>query len=128
MEAEFKRLAEFFIATMRANVGVELGYDESSVEWADGFVERQRERFRDDATGLVNVVGSFLGECVIANFGGRWSEHETGGWGVLFDAGTTAFPFAKVSKQFANGREGGDSIHSFYTTIPVILRSLDDVD
>lgn len=129
MEQEFKRLAEFLVATIRKDVGVELGYDDASVEWVDGFVERQRERFRgDDAAGLVNVVGSFLGECVIANFGGRWHEHETGGWGILFDTGTAAFPFAKTSKQFANGREGGDSVHSFYRTIPVILRSLDDVD
>jgi hypothetical protein len=63
----------------------------------------------------VNSLGSFLGECIIANAGGSWrwsDEHQT--WSVAFSDNSHAFPFVKVSKLFANGLEGGESILSFY--------------
>ncbi|HEX7174070.1 MAG TPA: hypothetical protein VF240_02135 [Pyrinomonadaceae bacterium] len=120
-------MAEKVIATLSAQSGLELGYDEPSVEWVDGFIERQRLRFSgEEAGGLVNVIGAFVGECVIANHGGRWREDEHG-WGVCFDDGNAAYPFAKVRKQFDNGREGGDSVHSFYETIGVLFKRSDDV-
>lgn len=128
MEEEFKRLADDMIRTLRSQTGVELKYDAESVAWLDGFIERQRESFPgDEAEGLVIVIGSFLGECVIANFGGRWSDREDEGWCVVFDEGTAVFPFNKTRKQFANGREGGDSIESFYNVVPVVVRSMSDV-
>ena len=128
LEEKFKELAEKVIKTLSERAGVELGYDGPSVEWVDGFIERQRGRFPGAAAdGLVNVIGAFVGECVIANHGGRWRRDEHG-WGVFFDDGNAAYPFAKVRKQFDNGREGGDSIHSFYQTIPAILRSVSDAD
>ena len=128
LEEKFRELAERLISTMAAQSGVELGYDGPSVEWVDGFIERQRGRFPGaEADGLVNVIGAFVGECVIANYGGRWRESEYG-WGVYFDDGNAAYPFAKVRKQFDNGREGGDSVHSFYETIGVIFdKRSDDV-
>jgi hypothetical protein len=127
LEEQFGELAEKLISTLSAQSGVELGYDGLSVEWVDGFIERQRVRFPGAAAdGLVNVIGAFVGECVIANYGGRWREDEHG-WGVFFDDGNAAYPFAKVRKQFDNGREGGDSVHSFYETIGVLFKRSDDV-
>ena len=126
MEERFREMAEKLIATMGAQSGLELGYDDASVEWVDGFIERQRVRFSgDEAQGLVNVIGAFLGECVIANDGGRWREDEYG-WGVFFDDGNAAYPFTKVRKQFDHGREGGDSVHSFYETTGVLLKQRSD--
>jgi len=126
LEERFREMAEKLITTMGAQSGLELGYDDASVEWVDGFVERQRVRFQgEEAQGLVNVIGAFLGECVIANHGGRWREDEHG-WGVFFDDGNAAYPFAKVRKQFDNGREGGDSVHSFYETIGVLFNKRSD--
>jgi hypothetical protein len=63
---------------------------------------------------LVSVLGSFLGECIIANAGGSWRWTEERQWGVAFPNNNWSFPFAKVSKLFENGLEGGDSILSFY--------------
>ncbi len=127
MEEQFRALAGTLVATI-AKQGVALDYDAASVEWVDGFIERQRARFPGaEADGLVNVIGAFLGECIIRNFGGRWRESE-GSWGVFFEGDTAAFPFAKVRKQFDHGREGGDSIRSFYEVIPVILRRAQDAD
>ncbi|HYP52088.1 MAG TPA: hypothetical protein VEQ42_01025 [Pyrinomonadaceae bacterium] len=125
MEEKFKELAGLFVSQM-AESGVQLGYDAPSVEWADGFVERQRARFTGgEEAGLVNVVGAFLGECVIASYGGRWRA-DGGAWAVYFDDSHAADPFSKVQKQFDNGREGGDSIYSFYTLIPVLFKRASD--
>lgn len=96
---------------------VDFGLNEESVEWVEGFIERQRERpdfDLDESGGLVGVLGSFLGACVAEAAGGRWHYMEEDGWGVLLPDGSTAFPFAKVRKQFRNGLEGGESISSFY--------------
>lgn len=61
--------------------GVAFGYDAQSVAWLDGYIELQR--VRTDATpqlvdGLVNVFGSYLGECVI-ECSGLWPS---AGWGI----------------------------------------------
>ena len=94
------------------------GFNLESVKWIEGFIERERGR-RDLSKGvpegLVNTLGSFLGECIVAATGGRWGWNDKQkDWGIQFKSGSMAFPFAKVSKQLANGLEGGDSIVSFY--------------
>ena len=98
------------------------GYTPESVKWVEGFIERQR--VREDASpefvrGLVNVIGSYLGECIIRCHGGRWTRDQDG-WFVAFDARNAVYPFSKVEKQFANGRE--DGIHSFFTLIPIAFQ------
>jgi hypothetical protein len=104
------------------------GYNRESVEWVDGFIERQRLRpeVKANPEEMVQVLGSFLGECVLHTYGGEWREHD-GSWGVFFDAGNAVFPFAKVRKQFDNGLEGGDSILGFFEIIePVFLNKPPD--
>lgn len=96
-----------------------LGYNEESVAWADGFVERQRARAdMEDFTGLSNVVGCFLGECIRINFGGEWQSTEYG-LAMAFSDGNSCFPLNKAGKHFANGAD--DSILSFYQTIPALF-------
>jgi hypothetical protein len=96
----------------------QFGLNRESVEWVEGYIERQRAQPGYDAkivSGLVNVLGSFLGECVIAATGGSWQwSEEMNAPGILFGNNTYVFPFVKVGKLFANGLEGGDSILSFY--------------
>lgn len=97
---------------------IDFGPNRESVEWVEGFIERQRARpdFDPDKTaGLAAVLGSFLGECIVAETDGEWKWHEEAGcWGVEVRDDNVAFPFAKVEKQLRNGVEGGDSILSFY--------------
>ena len=98
------------------------GYNARSVAWVDGFIEQQRSRSdldENETNGLVNVLGSFLGECVIRCFGGHW-QNEDGKWAVRFDKNNVAYPFHKVRKQFDNGQE--DSITKFFELIPVIFK------
>lgn len=62
-----------------------VGYSEAGVRWLDGYIQQQHEQ--GDAAnreGLVSTLGSFLGECIIHNFGGQWADVE-GFWCVLWD-------------------------------------------
>jgi hypothetical protein len=125
-EEQLRGLSEKFIAVMRSQLEVELGYDEASVEWADGYIGRVRPSVSEDSVvSISSLIGSFLGECVIANYGGRWRE--TGdGVGVCFDESNCVFPFAKVQKQFLHGE--GDSILGFYRTIGVVFKDFINAD
>jgi hypothetical protein len=98
------------------------GYNHESVKWLDGFIERERSRRDINTVGtekLIQVLGSYLGECVIHTYGGMWREQE-GQWGVFFDDSNSVFPFNKVLKQFRNGRE--DSILSFFEIIALVFK------
>ena len=114
-----RKNAELVVKVFAENDGVELDFDESSVEWLDGYIERNRENFDEETVrGLVNVLGSFLGECICRNYGGNWSQDENG-LTVKFDELNGVYPFNKIEKHFINGAE--DSILSFYQTIPVVF-------
>jgi hypothetical protein len=93
------------------------GYGPESVAWVDGYIERQRQRMTDAGavSSLVSVLGSYLGEAIVAAAGGEWDVHDRDEIGIRFDNGDWCFPFSKVAKQFASGvGEGGESILSFY--------------
>lgn len=111
--------AELVVKTFAENNDVKLDYDEKSVEWMDGYIERNRLKWdAETAAKLSNVLGSFLGECIRRNFGGEWQTTENG-LAVVFSDGNAAFPFNKTGKQIANGSD--DSIAGFYNTISVLF-------
>lgn len=106
---------DFAIEQFAPLVDFQFGYTRQSVEWVEGFIDRQRAS-RQDHGQLVSVLGSFLGEAIIVAAGGAWDDVD-GSYGIAFNAGeqrNVCFPFAKVAKQFANGPESGDGILSFY--------------
>lgn len=109
--------AVLVLAELGPLAGETFGYDRPSVTWVDGYIERQRERMTDpDSVGsLVSVLGSWLGEAIIAATGGAWDVHARDEIGVRFPNGDWCFPFSKVAKQFAHGHVDGESITSFYT-------------
>lgn len=113
-----KKNSEFVIEQLGPLSGIAFGLNKASVEWVEGFIERQRSRpgfDPDNLDNLVSVLGSFLGECLIAKAGGVWHwSDERSDWSVHFGGNNHAFPFARVRKLFLNGLEGGDSILSFY--------------
>ena len=121
MDADDPRLAaikanvDFAIAEFGKLTDVPFGLDKSSVEWVEGYIERMRRRMSEPpASGLVSVLGSFLGQAIIAATDGQWNEDPAHGIGIKFASGDWCFPFAKVKKQFEEGLEGGESILSFY--------------
>lgn len=95
--------------------GGKVGFDRDGVAYVEGFLERQRAEFPATAAQLVSVLGCFLGEAIIeAVPGADWAEDENGALIVLFSNGDSAYPFNKVEKQIAAGRDDGESIFSFY--------------
>ncbi len=122
MEDKIRANAELVIKQLTPLSGLAFGYNAESVAWVDGFIEQQRSRSDIDKNvidGLSNVLGSFLGECIIRCFGGHWNNQE-GGWCVRFDDQNAVYPFTKVRKHFANGQE--DSIKRFFEVIPVMFK------
>lgn len=114
-----RRNAELVVETFAENNSVELDFDEESVEWIDGYIEKNRADWSPETAERLSVVlGSFLGECICRNYGGEWRETEHG-FGVAFDGGNAAYPFNKVAKQIKNGSE--DSIASFYNSISLLF-------
>src|ERR1051325_11292601 len=97
---EIHRLASYAIEEFEPISGIKFGYNRESVEWIEGCIERGRER-RDLnkglPEGLINTLGAFLGECIVAATGGNWEwSEEQRDWGIRFKSGSMAFPFAKV--------------------------------
>jgi hypothetical protein len=113
--AQVRDNAAFAIREFTEVSGTDFALDRESVAWVEGFIERMRVRYGDDCapSGIVSVIGSYLGEAIIAKAGGDWVSDDTG-VGVAFASGDTAYPFAKVSKQFDQGLAAGESILSFY--------------
>lgn len=106
--------------TVRQQLNLE--YNGDSVKFIEGFIERNKSNLsKEEINGLINSLGSFLGQCIIKNYGGHWQADEDNGTvAVVFDDNNKAYPFAKVSKQFENGLE--DSVYSFYSLIPAVFR------
>ncbi len=119
LEEKLRLNAEIVFEHLSQHAGFELGFNEESVEWIDGFVERQRVREGFEPGGMINTIGSFLGECMCRELGGEWKQQSNGQLAVQFSSGTAAFPFNKVQKHFDNGEE--DSIFSFYQSTRVLF-------
>jgi hypothetical protein len=114
--------ADLVVATFRKQLSRELAFDQSGVEWIDGYIERVRESFPPDRRrGLVSNLGAFVGQCIICSFGGEWVEQD-GWWGVQVTDRFWACPFTKIEKQFQNGVE--DSVGSFFRCIPALVGHL----
>lgn len=97
-------------------------FDQSGVEWIDGYINRLRESLAPDKrSGLTSTLASFVGECIIRTYGGTWAQKD-GWWGVQVSGRIWACPFAKIEKQFQNGPE--DSVASFFTCISVLDKHL----
>lgn len=111
--------AEFVLKEARDNLGQNIGYDADGVQWLDGFIQRRHDGGAiDDPNGLVNTLGSFLGECIAQTYNGSWRETEHG-WAVIVDGDLAVFPFNKVHKHLVDG--AADSVLSLFNSVPVLI-------
>lgn len=127
--------ARLVMKTAAEDLRVDVRCDRDGVVWLDGFLQRQHAQQleaqhqgqpTEDFDGLVNVLGSFLGECMVNAHGGMWRETENG-LGVAFPPkDVVAYPFAKVRKHLLEG--AGDSVLSMFDVIPVLLEQAGDSD
>lgn len=116
MISNIKSNASMVMARLGKVAGKELDYSSESVKWVDGFIERNRS---GDTGKLVSVLGSYLGEAIIQNYGGSWVSIK-GAPSVRINEKVVTFPFGKVQKQFLNGSE--DSIYHYFVTIEEMLK------
>lgn len=125
MEEAIRHNAELVIKQMKDRFGVTLSYDEESVAWLDDYIAGIRNVLsRDIRDNLIDVFGSFFGECIRHRYGGVWMQTENG-WAILFDDNNAVFPFAKMSKHFD---EEGESILGLYTSIPLVFKEVLEAD
>lgn len=117
---QIRKLAEQVRDSTRKHFQTELNYDEESIRWLDRFIEQMRSMPEDQWP--IGPIGSFLGECIIRNFGGQWVRGG-GMLGVAFDDRNVAFPYNKTAKQFTNGAEGGDAISGLYHTVSQLFHT-----
>ena len=109
---QIKENVDIVKSEMSDRLDVNLDLNGASIEWIDGFIDRNRESFNGKAKEtLVSTLGSFLGEAIIKNFGGRWALNR-GNLGIYWVGKLFVLPFVKVLKQMNNGPE--DSIYIFY--------------
>lgn len=112
--------AELVISLDAQQLAQTISYDEAGVLWLDGYIQRQHEEGavanRDE---LTDTLGSFLGECIVQSFGGKWAEVDGPGC-VRFDDRNAAYPFAKVAKHLEHGRE--ESVLSFFRAVPALFQ------
>jgi len=108
--------AEKLRAVVKARMGQELAYDRDSVAWLDDYIERARLRTpKENWPGTIQLIGSFLGECLVRALGGEWVSD--GGNGCVQTRSGMTFTHNKVSKQYDGGRESGDTILGFFDAI-----------
>jgi hypothetical protein len=117
--AQIKANVEFALQEFRELADKDVALDADSVAWVEGFIESARGRYigvdGGVPEGLIGLIGSYLGEAIIAETNGQWIEDGEGRLAVSFPNGDAVYPFTKVEKQFEQGRAAGESILSFYT-------------
>jgi hypothetical protein len=123
---QIKKNAQWVIDNFRPQSGLEgFGFDEESIAYLDTFIDRQGESFRANEKSLdriVSLIGAFLGEAIIATYGGHWQQNEARISLVVETGKNTHFlqPFQKVHARITNGPE--DGLHDYFAnSLPVVL-------
>jgi hypothetical protein len=92
-----------------------LDYDKSTVEWLDGYIDRNRHVFSDDKRyGWALAFGYIVGEALVRAFGGKWVRDEqfADEWVVELPKGLgKANPIGKAYKHLSDPT---DSVLSFF--------------
>jgi hypothetical protein len=101
---KLRQAAELFVRLSK-DAGRELEYDAAGVAWADQYADAVRPVESDDQLRVQTaLVGSFLGEALIATHGGGWVE-EDDEWRLELGDGRRAFPFRVAMAQLRDGEE-----------------------
>jgi hypothetical protein len=83
--------ARVFAAAMNDRYGVELRCGRAGAEWLDQFFASRSEALDPTTLSrLTQLVGCFVGECVIHEYGGGWDDE---GWSVRITGSGRVDPF-----------------------------------
>jgi hypothetical protein len=106
--------------------GIEpFAYTDESVAYLDDCLDRQADVVKASEASVnkfVSLLGAYLGECIIAKYGGEWQESPQGLF-ISIRTGKQCHilqPFHKVYKRIVDGTE--DSLGSYFTDfIPRVM-------
>lgn len=113
--------AEAVRQSLSSKHGVEMEYGMESLARLDELIGGIGGKVDEAARrALIAMNGAFVGEAIIAMYGGCWIEDSDRGLGVRTCGGLVAFPFSKVAKLVDSGEF--DSVASFARAIPFIER------
>jgi hypothetical protein len=79
MKKEIEFNSKLVIKKFQNLTDFKFGFNARSVKWLDGFLNRIRrnEGFDDiQKQGLVNTIGSFLGQYIVTCYGGEWGDKD----------------------------------------------------
>jgi hypothetical protein len=108
--------------------GIEpFAHTQESVAYLDEFLERQQaivKASEESVNRFVSLLGAYLGECILATYGGEWQESPQG-LAIVIRTKTQFHllqPFHKVYKRIVNGNE--DNLGFYFSKfIPHVLAS-----
>jgi hypothetical protein len=92
-------------------------FDAAAVQQLDAFIEAQRRDLKPaDKQGVVTALGCFLGQCLVATYGGTWAKGPDGTTGVGINQNSFFNPFYRVLQQLDKGQP--ESVAVFFASIP----------
>jgi hypothetical protein len=113
--------ADLAVSTFKDRSGIDFGFNRDSVAWLDRFIEQQRHVDSSPPAMIVAVLGSHLGQSMIAAAGGAWDRDENDRVGIRFDSGDWSYPFEVVAKQIQDGgSDGFGALAAYDVTIQYI--------
>ena len=105
------------------NLGPESGLDvfaftPESIAWLDQYIERQKAQIaasNESVNKFVSLLGAYLGECIVFNYGGDWFESPEGLAISIQAQGQFHIlrPFKEVYERIAKGMS--DSLAVYYS-------------
>lgn len=112
--------AELFKAELLELHDVQVGIDKSGAEWLDIFIESRGEALDSETlNALTGLVGSFLGECIISEYGGEWIEFQ-GQSLVKIAAGGTVSPLWMIHSCLCY--RSAYSVSCLFAAVPQLAR------
>jgi len=130
----FKKEAQETTNTAKEVFKAELDFTSESIKTLEKIIEEgwktpMGERAAREVSMSIFSLGSYLGETIIKNLGGKWQVNTTEENPVekmlntkIVDLGKIAeiYPFGKTFKRFVNGKE--DSLDFFYRSLERISK------
>jgi len=99
-----RETAELFVKLAR-DAGQALEFDDAGIRWAAWYVDGIRPVEREDQRRVqAALVGSFVGEALIATRGGEWVNDE-GEWSLRLGDGTRLYPFRQALTHITDGED-----------------------
>ncbi|MBC8082291.1 MAG: hypothetical protein H7Z21_03710 [Hymenobacter sp.] len=92
-------------------------FDAAAVRQLAEFIEAQRTTLpAADRPGVTTALGCFLGQCLVAVYGGTWAQGPDGTTGVGIGPHHFFNPFYRVSQQLDKGLP--ESVAAFFAGVP----------